>query len=582
MKKIFLCIGLAISGLLVQAQTANPKIQFNGMARGDMSHNWLSSDDTTNVDQSLGGAALIDLHLDIRPSDAVRISSTLRVKNAIGGFWGQGASLELREISIKGVAAKRIKYRFGDIDSKMTPYTLWNYYGECDNNEAEVFRFIREIRHQENFNYGHYWRNQGGDLSWRLGFDKGIESIDFNTFAMRNRSLDDGKTPDRLQAGGTMKFHVTNSSQIGFNYINLFDLPKTVSKTYYEKYTNGVGTTDFGFFIGRIHAFGELGFSTINYVDTADTKTINTKGNFFEVGLEYGLVGAHPYLLYGLPQLSARVSFRRVNQNFFSAGAQSKRINYTSDVNVLPVVGTNSYNRTIALLDLITDDAIYNQAISYGLMDYEMIFNNVTPYGKATPNRQGFDVALTYNAIDSTFETDVEIQLLQDVAGQGSEKKKNYLLAQWKGNVYFDKIFGWNKSVSVTAGYQFASASRDEDRVYKMSKELVKPVDLHSHTIDLGASVEVLNRVDVLVGTKMLFYKGTDYKAILNGFNETVKYQCETYDGSQMLTAAGLRYRFNDNISLTLQYDRFNLKDKNDEGNSYKINQAFLLFNILF
>ena len=582
MKKIFLCIGLAISGLLVQAQTANPKIQFNGMARGDMSHNWLSSDDTTNVDQSLGGAALIDLHLDIRPSDAVRISSTLRVKNAIGGFWGQGASLELREISIKGVAAKRIKYRFGDIDSRMTPYTLWNYYGECDNNEAEVFRFIREIRHQENFNYGHYWRNQGGDLSWRLGFDKGIESIDFNTFAMRNRSLDDGKTPDRLQAGGTMTFHVTNSSQIGFNYINLFDLPKTVSKTYYEKYTNGVGTTDFGFFIGRIHAFGELGFSTINYVDTADTKTVNTKGNFFEVGLEYGLVGAHPYLHDALPPLSARVSFRRVNQNFFSAGAQSKRINYTSDVNVLPVVGTNSYNRTIALLDLLTDDAIYNQAISYGLMDYEMIFNNVTPYGKATPNRQGFDVALTYNAVDSTFDTDVEIQLLQDVAGQGSEKKKNYLLAQWKGNVYFDKIFGWNKSVSVTAGYQFASASRDEDRVYKMSKELVKPVDLHSHTIDLGASVEVLNRVDVLVGTKMLFYKGTDYKAILNGFNETVKYQCETYDGSQMLTAAGLRYRFNDNISLTLQYDRFNLKDKNDEGNSYKINQAFLLFNILF
>ena len=582
MKKIFLCIGLAISGLLVQAQTANPKIQFNGMARGDMSHNWLSSDDTTNVDQSLGGAALIDLHLDIRPSDAVRISSTLRVKNAIGGFWGQGATLELREISIKGVAAKRIKYRFGDIDSRMTPYTLWNYYGECDNNEADVFRFIREIRHQENFNYGHYWRNQGGDLSWRLGFDKGIESIDFNTFAMRNRSLDDGKTPDRLQAGGTMKFHITNSSQIGFNYINLFDLPKTVSKTYYEKYTNGVGTTDFGFFIGRIHAFGELGFSTINYVDTADTKTVNTKGNFFEVGLEYGLVGTHPYLHHGLPPLSARVSFRRVNQNFFSAGAQSKRINYTSDVNVLPVVGTNSYNRTIALLDLLTDDAIYNQAISYGLMDYEMIFNNVTPYGKATPNRQGFDVALTYNAVDSTFDTDVEIQLLQDVAGQGSEKKKNYLLAQWKGNVYFDKIFGWNKSVSVTAGYQFASASRDEDRVYKMSKELVKPVDLHSHTVDLGASVEILNRVDVLLGTKILLYKGTDYKAILNGLNETVKYQCETYDGSQMLTAAGLRYRFNDNISLTLQYDRFNLKDKNDEGNSYKINQAFLLFNILF
>ena len=571
MKKIFLCIGLVIAGLLVQAQTANPKIQFNGVARGDMSHNWLSSDDTTNVDQSLGGAALIDLHLDIRPSDAVRISSTLRVKNAIGGFWGQGASLELREISIKGVAAKRIKYRFGDIDSRMTPYTLWNNSGECANNEADVFRFIREIRHQENFNYRNYWRNQGADLAWRLGFDKGMESIDFTTFAMRNRSLDDGKTPDRMQAGGNMQFNITNHSYIGLNYINLFDLPKTVSKTYYEKYSNGVGTSNFDFLLGHFTAFGEFGFSTINYVDTSDTKTVNTKGNFFELGL----------LRLIRQSFIVQASFRRVNPNFFSAGAQSKRINYTSDVNVLPVVGTNSYNRTISLLDLITDDAIYNQAISYGLMDYEMIFNNVTPYGKATPNRQGFDVHLIYVG-DSTFTTEIEVQALQDVAGQGSEKKKNYLLAQWSGDVYFDKIFGWSKSVSLTAGYQFASASRDEDRVYKMSKDLVKPVDLHSHTIDLGTSVEILNRVDVLLGTKILLYKGTDYKAILNGFNETVKYKCETYDGSQMLTAAGLRYRFNDNISLTMQYDRFTLKDKIDDGNSYKINQAFLLFNILF
>lgn len=571
MKKFLLFIGLAVLGVTSQAQTANPKIQFNGVARGDMSHNWLSSDDTTNVDQSLGGAALVDLHLDIRPSDAVRISSTLRVKNAIGGFWGQGASLELREISIKGVAAKRIKYRFGDIDSRMTPYTLWNNSGECANNEADVFRFIREIRHQENFNYHNYWRNQGADLAWRLGFDKGIESIDFTTFAMRNRSLDDGKTPDRMQAGGNMQFNITNHSYIGLNYINLFDLPKTVSKTYYEKYSNGVGTSNFNFLLGHTTAFGEFGFSTINYVDTSDTKTVNTKGNFFELGL----------LRLIRQSFIVQASFRRVNPNFFSAGAQSKRINYTSDVNVLPVVGTNSYNRTISLLDLITDDAIYNQAISYGLMDYEMIFNNVTPYGKATPNRQGFDVHLIYVG-DSPFTTEIEVQALQDVAGQGSEKKKNYLLAQWSGDVYFDKIFGWSKSVSLTAGYQFASASRDEDRVYKMSKQLVEEVDLHSHTVDLGVNVEVLNRVDFLLGTKMLFYKGSDFKATLNEFNETVKYTCETYDGSQMLYAAGLRYRFSDNISLTLQYDRFNYKDKLDEGNSYKINQAFLLFNVLF
>src|SRR5574344_210673 len=152
MKKLYVLIGLAFLGMLAQAQTANPKIQFNGVARGDMLHNWLASDDTSNIDQSLGGAALVDLHLNIHPNDAVRIHTTLRVKNAIGGFWGQGSSLELREISIKGVAGKVVKYRFGDIDSKMTEYTLYNNDGEVANNEAHVFDFIREIRHQENFN----------------------------------------------------------------------------------------------------------------------------------------------------------------------------------------------------------------------------------------------------------------------------------------------------------------------------------------------------------------------------------------------------------------------------------------------
>lgn len=573
MKKISLAIGLVICGLAVQAQTANPKIQFNGVARGDMLHNWLTKDDTTNVDQSLGGAALVDLHLNIHPNDAVRINTTLRVKNAIGGFWGQGATLELREISIKGIAAKVLKYRFGDIDSKLTEYTLYNNQPECSNNEAAVFDFIRQIRHQENFNYGNAWRNQGVDLSWRLGFDKGIESADFTAFIIRNRSLNDGKTPDRLQGGGTIHFNINDFSFIGVNYINMFDLPKTISKTTYEKYSNGVGTINAHIDCNHFYLFGEGGLSSIDYTDTSDTKTVDVNGSFFDVGVGSTFMDS---------QLRTELSFRRVGQNFFSSGAQSKRIDYTHSVQVLPTVGENSYTRTIGLLDLITDDGIYNQAISYGLMDYDMIFNNVTPYGKATPNRQGFDIAVTYDEADSTYDAKAEVQLLQDVAGQGSEKKKNYLLAQLSGTVNLDKIFQWKKSVSFTAGYQFASASRDEDRVYKTSKALVEAVDLHSHTIDLGTSIELINRIDLLLGTKILFYEGSDFKAQLNDFNETVKYTCETYDGSQILSAVGLRYRFNDNISLTLQYDRFTYNDNLDEGNTYTINQAFLLFNILF
>ena len=282
---------------------------------------------------------------------------------------------------------------------------------------------------------------------------------------MRNKSLNDGKTPDRLQGGGRMVFNFNEKTYLGANYINLFDIPKTVSKTSYEKYTNGVATVNAHIDAKLLYVFGEGGVSSIDYTDTSDAKTVDVNGTFFEIGLGK---------LLAKEQLKTELSFRRVDQNFFSAGAQSKRINYTSQVNVLPTVGQNSYARTISLLDLVTDDAIYNQAISFGLMDYEMIFNNVTPYGKATPNRQGFDLLVSYANADGKYDTKIDAQFLQDVAGQGTDAKKSYLLARWSGNVNFDKMYHWDKSVSLSAGYQFAMANRLKSIITNNQTRLLK------------------------------------------------------------------------------------------------------------
>ena len=49
-----------------------------------------------------------------------------RIRNELGGFWGGGVSFNVRQLTLKGVAGNKVKYEVGDIDLKMTPYTLFN------------------------------------------------------------------------------------------------------------------------------------------------------------------------------------------------------------------------------------------------------------------------------------------------------------------------------------------------------------------------------------------------------------------------------------------------------------------------
>ena len=119
MKKIPLVIALSFLGFMLTAQ--NQKVQFNGVARGNIESNSLGENDTTNIDQSIKGNALVDLRFDIRPSDNIRINTDFRFNSPMGGFWGNGSIFQVRHVSMKGVANKYFKYRFGDIDLKMTP-----------------------------------------------------------------------------------------------------------------------------------------------------------------------------------------------------------------------------------------------------------------------------------------------------------------------------------------------------------------------------------------------------------------------------------------------------------------------------
>jgi hypothetical protein len=557
---------IALSSLTLWAHAQNQKVQFNGTARGDIENNWLPKSDTSNIDQKIKGNTLVDLRMDIKPSDNIKIKTDIRFSNPMGGFWGQGAAIQLRHISLKGVASNFFKYRFGDIDLKMTPYTLFNNFGDLSANESEIFRKTREINEEENFNFGNYWHQQGADLAFRLGFDKFIKSADFSGFVVRNRSVTNNIVPDRLHAGGNAQFNINNKSFIGFNYINLFDLPKTVNDTNKAQFQNSVITANFKFDLKYLYLFGEGGISKEKYIDTNKIKQADISGNFFEAGLGKKLLKN---------QLSIEATFRRVSDDFYSAGAQTRRINYMTTPQVFNVVSNTKYVRGSGIFDLVKDPTIYNPTITPQLMNYSLLFNHVTPYGKATPNRTGFDIELAYKDSADRYTSNLSTQLLQDTRGEGTTELRNYALVNWNGTLAFDKIYSLKKTVSINAGVQYAKSQRD-------GKTMIKDVDLATQAIDAGATIELISRLDLLFGTKLVLAKGTEYTDIRNLYNQVTGFNQVTINGTQMLHAVSFRYRFTDNVIFSIQGSTFQFKDKANSKNNYAINQIYMLFNMKF
>lgn len=563
MKKIPILITLSLLTMCVYSQ--NQKVQFNGTARGEIQSDMLPETDTVNIDQALTGNALVDLRMDIRPADNMRILTEFRFANPMGGFWGQGATIQLRHISLKGVANNIVKYRFGNIDLQMSPYTLYNTYAELSNNESEIFKFTRDINEQENFNNKNSWHQQGFDLSCKLGFEKLIESADLSGFVVRNRSVENNIIPDRLHAGGVSKFNINNKSYFAANYINLFDLPRTVHDTNTSKYQNFVYTGDFKFVFQPLYIFGEAGFSRVLYA-VDETTPVDITGEVFEIGLGKKLLQN---------QIQIDASFRRVSDDFFSAGAQSKRINYTTPPGILNIASANKLTRSIGLLDLVRDKNIYNPTISSALMQYDFALNHVTPYGKATPNRTGATLLVTYTDSTQRYFSTLSGQLLQDTRGEGTEDLRTYTLIEWSGKIAFDKIFDLSKTLSLTAGVQYANSLRD-------GHQIIDDVDFTSTAFDVGTVIEIMPRFDFLFGTKILVAEGTEYESIRDEYNRIIDYNILHDKNSQQINAIAFRYRFNNNVSFTVQGSQFNYTNTIVNDADYGINQLYILFNMKF
>ncbi|MFT5166238.1 MAG: hypothetical protein ACI8P3_001469 [Saprospiraceae bacterium] len=568
------------SALATEKEEEGKKLRFNGLGRTIMAQTEidgaiLDADSSTVVSQT-DGEFLLDLAINATPNKTSEVQAILRLRNEFGGFFGSGMSVEVRELWAKGIIADAVKYRVGDMDVVMSPYTLFSPNEEGTVNEPAAFLPQKEVVHYEQFYTDDNSRRlQGAKLDFGLDFAEGLEDMDLSGFIARVRGTDFFTTPNRLITGGQAKFSTQTlndslglQADFGLNVAYTFDDLQSGQAT--SGIRNAVYTFDFDVTILdkkniALHLLGEMGQSNLEFKE--DTVSIFKEDDtFLDVGLK----------VYFKPQkITLSASYVDVGPDFFSIGAQSKRIDYDASKTYYNRIGKDRTVRMPSLFDLSRDRSLYTFQLSDRLMSYDPRYSNTMPYGTATPNRSGIKFGVAYGTADDKIEAKLDGALMEEIRGQGTFELKSFTLLRASANLNFHKMADWDKKLRLTLGYQYEQASRGGVEIEK--------IELSSNLVELGLEAELFSKFELLLGAKLLSAEGTDYVPFIQEFNDVKDFPgLYVVDDTESLIAAGLKYEFKKGIYMTLQYQHFSSQLGADNPNDYDFNQVFVLYNMKF
>lgn len=572
-----------------QIDENRPKLQFNGLGRTIITQSGIDGNvlesDTSTIENISDGEFLLDLAVNAFPNKNTEVQSIIRLRNEFGGFFGSGMSVEVRELWVRGLIADVLKYRIGDMDVVMSPYTLYSTPAEGTVNQPAIFAPRQEVIDYEQFYTDENTRRlQGAHLDFGLEFAQGLESMDVKTFIARIRGTDFTSTPTRLITGGELNFSTATfndslglKADVGFNLVHTFDDLQSGNAT--SGIRNTIYTVDFDVAIMDkkdigVHLVGETGMSMLK---TA-RRVVNAEGNeeneilteeddtFLDIGAKLELKKQN---------LTAKVSFIDIGPDFFSVAAQSRRVDYSADKDLYNRIGKDRSRRDPTLFDLNRDRGLYTFAVEDRLMGYDPRFSNVMPYGDATPNRRGLKIGVEYGKMDDKFNAQINAALLSEIRGQGTFELKDFTLLRAAANVNIHKFASWKKKLRATLGLQLESTSRGGVEIEK--------VDLSSNLIELGLEAELFSKFELQFGAKILSADGTDYIPFIQEFNDVQDFPGRySVDNQQTLLGAGIKYEFKKDIYLTLQYNNLSSVSGTDNPDDYNLNQIFVLYNMEF
>lgn len=546
-------------------------IYFKGLGRTliDVDHlnessNYLKGDTGVSNRRDLNGNFVFDLGVNVEPSEQLRAKAIMRLSNQFGNFYGNGSIFHFRQVSIEGILAKKFYYNVGDIDLKMTPYTLYNNYDAWYDHESSLFSDRRKIMQYENFNNGNAWRVQGMNFKTDWKFPKWADTVSLSAFGARNKFNNVASdTNDRLLIGSQLILVGKKWFDLGSRIVHHFDVVGT-STSKLRNYKNTVYSFNAAIKWQNesvdARLVGEAGMSDYYKENKATKTSYSTQDTYFEYALN---------VRHKKTGLYAKALYRNVGAEFFSAAAQTRRTNDYASTALFDKGRNDSIARPQTLMDRIQNPGIYNTNINEGLMANYSPYNIINPYGNATPNRAGLVGTLGIISPDSLVNAKVEYTKMDEATGLRVSEKRQYTGIALGGQLMANKFFKFKKHIFLTAGYKTEQVKRGGNA----------EVDLKANTLDLGLDVEVAEQLDILLGFKQFNVNGKEAYEVRNEYNIiTSGYSVVKFDNKESILAAGGKYRLSPYSYMALNYLIPAYSNNLDNRYNYDYSQVF--FNL--
>jgi len=567
---VFGIVALVASQLVSAQEKDLRKVVFTGAARGLYYGDKIGQEeaDSITIPRMNSGHTLVDLGMNIRPNRNTEIQGMVRVRNDYGGFWGSGVSFDIRQLYIKGVAGGVVRYQLGDINYKLSPYTLSNTQQEIITQGPVVFQQQTRLMNYDNFYAADSsWRQQGAAAEFGLQFAKFVKELQFHTVGTRVRTTDFGSINDRLFAGYNMNLVQSNFLEVGVNHVTLFDIEGTSHNlsTFHNPVTTGTLMVKRDIAHWKMKLNVETGTSRTYYEKFEGSP--ETKGKIFDAKL-LGVDASKG--------LTVEAGWKYVSSDFRSPGAQTKRVNYNYQPSSFGRITNDQVVRNLTAFDLMRESNAYNRQLSSNLMLIQPKYDNITPYGTATPNRQGLTVNAKYVYPAQLFDVVATQLLLHETRGEGTLLPRKFRRSEVKATGHLNKIFG-NKEKLFDVTLRFRN-----DRTSREAEENVRAVDLSTQIFSVGVEYEFWENWDLMLGLQQIKFNGFDYTAVRNNFSEIYNFKEYQTDGNEFMKALGVRYRFSDKSSLSVNLSNFKNNDAFDTTQKYNIRQFMLLYQMNF
>ncbi|MFM1771301.1 MAG: hypothetical protein RLZZ71_443 [Bacteroidota bacterium] len=571
--KLHIVVGIValVATQFVSAQEKDlRKVVFTGAARGLYYGDKIGQEveDSITIPRMNSGHTLVDLGMNIRPNRNTEIQGMVRVRNDYGGFWGSGVSFDVRQLYIKGVAGGVVRYQLGDINYKLSPYTLSNTQQEIITQGPVVFQQQTRLMNYDNFYAADSsWRQQGAAAEFGLQFAKYVKELQFHTVATRVRTTDFGSINDRLFAGYNVNLVQSSFLELGVNHVTLFDIEGTSRNlsTFHNPVTTGTLLLKKDFSNWKMKVNVEAGTSKTYYENFEGSP--QTNGKIFDA----------KWLAANTSKgLSVEAGWKYVSSDFRSPGAQTKRVNYNYQPTSFGRITNDQVVRNLTAFDLMRESDAYNRQLSSNLMLIQPKYDNITPYGIATPNRQGLTVVAKYVVPSKVLEISATQLMLQETRGEGTLLPRKFMRSEVKAVAHVSQRFGSrDKLFDVTVRFRNDNTSRE-------AEENVRAVDLSTQIFSVGMEYEFWENWDLMLGVQQVKFNGFDYTAVRNNFSEIYNFKEYQTDGNEYMQAAGVRYRFSDKSSLSANLSSFKNTDAFDATQNYSIRQFMLLYQMNF